>query len=106
MAADPTLIKGAFAVGESMVGPDLSEYYAVKSALDTSFMKEVTDIFTANEKEAEAMMASFNEISEKFLTDIAAGGTPGSERLYDVSVVEMDNLLDEPDQLPNIFLTK
>lgn len=92
MAADPTLIKGAFAVGESMVGPDLSEYYAVKSALDTSFMKEVTDIFTANEKEAEAMMASFNEISEKFLTDIAAGGTPGSERLYDVSVVEMDNL--------------
>ena len=92
MAADPTLVKGAIAVGKSMVGPDLSQYYAVKSAVDMSFIQGITDIFTANEKEAEAMMAKVNEPIEKFLTDVAAGGTPGSERLYDISVVEMDDL--------------
>ena len=95
MAADPTLVKGAFAVGQSMIGPDLSKYYEAKYTVDMGLIKGITDIFTANQKESEAMMAQLEEPMEKLLTDIAAGGNPGSERLYDKTVIEMDKLKEQ-----------
>lgn len=86
MAADPTLIAAAGTWAQSKAGtiaPPMGEIYKARYEQFVLQQTALQEIIGGIDSEARAQMEQLTTTADKILSEIAAGGVPGSDKLYD-----------------------
>jgi hypothetical protein len=95
MAADATLVEGAFKVAQSLVPQDLSGFYKAQYEMRTQTMKDVNEFFKTKDDEAKAAMGVLTDKYDTIMSSLASSGRTGAEGEYDAIADQLERVTAE-----------